>query len=60
MLTQVQNNFQSCKQKSISIIEMLELFDPNNEIELDFIKVVAKELLKNIEQIEEELREFNK
>ena len=52
MITIATKNIKSCKNKIISIIEMLEAYDPNNSCELDFIKVLARELQKEIENLE--------
>ena len=46
---------EGCRNKIISIIEMLEVCDPNNSYELDFIKVLAIELKKDIDNLKEEI-----
>ncbi len=56
MITITAKNIEGCRNKIISIIEMLEVCDPNNSCELDFIKVLARELQKDLEDIKKRLK----
>ncbi len=59
MITITVKNIEGCRNKIISIIEMLEVCDPNNSCELDFIKVLARELQKDIEDIKKTIKQIN-